>query len=108
MLARLSNDSAGDHDRHAVEINPGRLLSLWNIMINFQVFGLAHILNSLRMEEMARAQLAGRPLPLAGEGAYASESDKARFRGLLKFSTRIGDQLELQGVQTASNCLARR
>jgi hypothetical protein len=49
MLAPLSKDSSGDHDRHAVEIHPGRLWSLWDMLENyFPIYQMALDLQALR------------------------------------------------------------
>lgn len=68
MLARISENPAGDHDRHAVEISPGRLRSLWDIMINFNLTGLFTALDSIETHLRISAhltsqeQFAGKPL----------------------------------------------
>jgi hypothetical protein len=87
-----------------------RLWSLWDIMINYSVFGLCHLLRQLfAIENDFELRIAHIDAEIKYGGGYAavvqsniphevSELDRKRIDGLLEFAIRQADQLELQAV----------
>jgi hypothetical protein len=77
---------------------PGKQRSLWDIMINFQAFGLAHLLQMLVLETgniAARQQIlrmSSQPLPGAPVYEFNLESDEAqRLEGLFNYALYVGN-----------------
>jgi hypothetical protein len=87
--------------------------SLWEIMINFQVFGLAHLMTVLAHEEMAlhrRRQnlegLASLPTPLWA--LQETEEERKRLSGLVQLALHTSQQLEISaGIDRAERFLRR-
>jgi hypothetical protein len=91
----------------AVSWHPGRLWSLWDIMINYQIFGLSHLLLLLASEEWGvQRRLAiidmQKQMPsmerVLGITDTISNQDRERWKGHLQYATSQADQLELQAV----------
>ncbi|MDR3464988.1 MAG: hypothetical protein P4M07_03495 [Xanthobacteraceae bacterium] len=98
--------SAGDSD-------PG-LMGLWDIMINYQIFGLCHLLTHLKAEEIQleyrigvvdigkQHQEVAKLEKVEGTGIFVDElvtdADIDRMEGWLRFAKQQADQLELQAV----------
>jgi HEPN domain-containing protein len=90
---------------------PGGPYSLWDIMINFQVFGLAQLMQMLALEEMAlirRRQnlevLPSLPTPLGA--LQETEEERKRLSGLVQFAMHTCHQLEISaGVDRAERFL---
>jgi hypothetical protein len=100
-------DSQSDRNG-AVFWRPGRLWSLWDIMINFNAFGLCNLFQNLVAFEKdidLRIKIAESNRnhhdasdDVIGALGQVTKTDLDRMRGWLQFSTHLADQLELQGV----------
>jgi hypothetical protein len=93
----------------AVTCRPGELWSLWDIMMNYQIFGICHLLQALWMEQqefrqriaLLEAQRAGRSLGAAlgmGVADNPTDQDRERIKGWLQYATQQANQLELQAA----------
>ena len=72
---------------------PRGLMSLWDVMFNFQVGIILSVLEALSREEIAIASR-----PSAELLTVVSESDKSRIQGHLEYIARIANQLRLEGT----------
>jgi len=93
----------------AVAWRPGKLWSLWDIMMNYQIFGFCHLLQALWAEEqeirqrisLMEAQRASHSLGAAlgiGISDHPTEQDRERIKGWLQYATQQADLLELQAA----------
>ena len=105
MNAPLSRDFARSHDGNAEGIGPaGRLWSLWDVMINFQLFALAShlkILDEWERKYKSHASLYEQQISHRvdiGAEQFVKPEIITAFQGCLHFSTRLADTLSLQGV----------
>jgi hypothetical protein len=83
-------------------ITPGRPLSLWDVMINFQVFALCHNISDLRREEDIYERWKRADSALTGlwgpPPVFVHAPHIERIAGFVKFSDRLAGELELQAV----------
>lgn len=89
---------------------PGKLWSLWDIMINFQAGGLIHLLAMLRAEELNAEMWGIAAAPPAGVSVLAaaisqqsmvplvSDGGKAHIKGLLEYGAVVCRQLEMEAA----------
>ncbi|MGA2045527.1 MAG: hypothetical protein ABSG83_19435, partial [Roseiarcus sp.] len=110
MGAPLSNDFTGAHDGRAVEIHPGGLWSLWDVMINFGAFGLVKAIDSLKSlheEYEGRSSYVNYELKKGSSytdivnseiGHEVSDADARKILELLKFVESEAHTLGMQGV----------
>jgi plasmid stabilization system protein ParE len=90
---------------------PGGFWSLWDIMINFQVFGLAHLMQMLVLEERSVADRRRnlemlQTLPVPMSQLRVEEAEAQRLSGLIQFAMHTCQQLEIgAGVDRAERFL---
>ena len=79
--------------------NPNRLWSLWEIMINFQVFGLTNLMAMLTREEIALREkyqiLEKTSLAPQLSAFFERDDEKKRLSGLIQFARHISKTLEI-------------
>jgi hypothetical protein len=108
----------------AVHWRPGKLWSLWDIMMNYGVFGLCFLLKQMAVAERDMAyriqvssdakslryaqELAQFLDPAAQKYDQVNEHDLTQIDGLLKYSQQQADTMELQSVHDRIEIFRRK